>query len=110
MLIRNLLSLFSTSNGQTERQDTLAPVVTAKASRSEKYESDIRAITDKYGELTPGLCIETTLQDLLSIVPRHRPRIDAYNGLVTELRTKHGVKLSIFSRKTQKQNEEICYY
>lgn len=102
MIMDFLYSLFGSNPGQTERQDTLAPVVTAKASRSEKYESDIRAITDKYGELTPGLCIETTLQDLLTIVPRHRPRIDAYNGLVTELRAKHGVILSILSRKTKK--------
>ena len=102
MIMEFLYSLFGSNPGQTERQDTLAPVVTAKASRSEKYESDIRAITDKYGELTPGLCIETTLQDLLTIVPRHRPRIDAYNGLVTELRAKHGVILSILSRKTKK--------
>ena len=102
MLIRNLLSLFSTNNGLAERQEAmLAPVETAKASRSEKYESDIRAITDKYGELTPGLCIETTLQDLLTIVPRHRPRIDAYNGLRSCLKDKYGVALTIKSRKTK---------
>ena len=96
-----LYSLFGSNPGLTERQDTmLAPVVTAKASRSEKYESDIRAIKEKYGELKPGLCIETTLQDLLAIAPRHRPRIDAYNGLVSELWFKYGVKFLIKSRKT----------
>ena len=98
-----LYSLFGSNPGLAERQDTkLAPVVTAKASRSEKYESDIKAVTNKWGELKPGLCIETTLQELLTVVPRHRPRIDAYNGLVTELRAKHGVILSILSRKTKK--------
>ena len=103
MIIKELLSLFCSNPGLTERQDTkLAPVVTAKASRSEKYESDIKAVTNKWGELKPGLCIETTLQELLTVVPRHRPRIDAYNGLVTELRAKHGVILSILSRKTKK--------
>lgn len=96
-----LYSLFSSNRGLTERQDMLAPVVTAKASRSEKYESDIRAVTNKWGELKPGLCIETTLQELLTIVPRHRPRIDAYNGLVSELCYKHGVTLTIKSRKTK---------
>ena len=101
MIIKELLSLFGSNPGLTERQDTkLAPVVTAKASRSEKYESDIRAIKEKYGELKPGLCIETTLQDLLAIAPRHRPRIDAYNGLVSELWFKYGVKFLIKSRKT----------
>ena len=98
-----LYSLFGTTPGLTERQDTkLAPVVSAKASRSEKYESDLRAITNKWGELRPGLCIETTLQDLLAIAPRHRPRIDAYNGLVSELWFKYGVTLTIKSRKTKK--------
>ena len=101
MLIRNLLSLFSTNIRLAERQEAmLAPVETAKASRSERYESDIRAITSKWG-LKPGLCIETTLQELLTIVPRHRPRIDAYNGLVSELWFKYGVTLTIKSRKTK---------
>ena len=97
-----MYSLFGSTPGLTERQDTiLAPVVTAKASRSEKYESDIRALTSKWGELRNGLCIETTLQELLTIVPRHRPRIDAYNGLVSELWFRYGVTLTIKSRKTK---------
>ena len=96
-----LYSLFGSNPGLTERQDTkLAPVVTAKASRSGNYEPDITAITSKWGELRNGLCIETTLQELLTIVPRHRPRIDAYNGLRSLLREKYGVTLTIKSRKT----------
>ena len=96
-----LYSLFGSNPGLTERQDTLAPVVTAKASRSGNYEPDITAITSKWGELRNGLCIETTLQELLTIVPRHRPRIDAYNGLRSLLRDKYGVTLTIKSRKTK---------
>ena len=98
-----LYSLFGSNPGLSERQETtLAPVVTAKASRSGNYEPDIRAITEKWGDLRNGLCIETTLQELLTIVPRHRPRIDAYNGLVSELWFKYGVTLKINSRKTKK--------
>jgi hypothetical protein len=103
MIIANLISLFG-KRGQEGREETLhAPVETKKAckSRSEHYESDIRAVTNKWGELKPGLCIETTLQELLAIVPRHRPRIDAYNGLVSELWYRHGVTLTIKSRKTK---------
>lgn len=97
-----LYSLFGSNPGLTERQDTiLAPVDTANASRSKKYESDIRAITNKWGELRNGLCIETTLQELLTIAPRHRPRIDAYNGLRSCLKDKYGVALTIKSRKTK---------
>ena len=94
-----LYPLFGSTPGLAERQDTLAPVVTEKASRS--YEPDITAITSKWGELRNGLCIETTLQELLTIVPRHRPRIDAYNGLRSLLRDKYGVTLTIKSRKTK---------
>ena len=100
MIMDFLYSLFGSNPGQTERQDTLAPVVSAKASRSGNYEPDITAITKKWGDLRNGLCIETTLQELLTIVPRHRPRIDAYNGLRSLLRDKYGVTLTIKSRKT----------
>ena len=100
MIMDFLYSLFGSNPGQTERQDTLAPVVTAKASRLGNYEPDIIAITKKWGELRNGLCIETTLQELLTIIPRHRPRIDAYNGLRSLLRDKYGVTLTIKSRKT----------
>ena len=103
MIMDFLYSLFGSNPELTERQETkLAPVVTAKASRLGNYEPDIIAITKKWGELRNGLCIETSLQELLTVVPRHRPRIDAYNGLVSELWYKHGVKLTIKSRKTKK--------
>ena len=102
MMMNILNSLFGTYRSWAGRQDPiLAPVDTANASRSEKYESDIRAITGKWGELRNGLCIETTLQELLTIVPRHRPRIDAYNGLRSCLKDKYGVTLTIKSRKTK---------
>ena len=100
MIMEFLYSLFGSNPGLSERQETtLAPVVTAKASRSS--EPDITAIMSKWGELRNGLCIETTLQELLTIVPRHRPRIDAYNGLRSLLRDKYGVTLTIKSRKTK---------
>ena len=106
MLIRNLLSLFGYNRGQEERQENskLAPVVTEKASiltLSGKYDKDVKAIVAKYGELTEGLHLETTLQELLVIVPRHRQRVDAYNGLVSELKNRYGVSLTIKSRKTR---------
>ena len=112
MIVDFLNSLFGSERGQTEQQETiLAPVVTDKASNGKaepgKYDSDIEAITGKWGELKSGLCIETTLQDLLVIVPRQRPRVDAYNGLVSLLRDKYGVTLTIKSRKTKKDSNEL---
>lgn len=48
-----------------------------------KYDADVKALEKKCGSFTPGLCIEMTLQDLLSICPRKRQRVDAYRGLVS---------------------------
>ena len=100
-----MYSLFGSNRGLTERQETiLAPAVSENASKtslSGKYDKDVAAIASKYGELKPGLCIETTLQELLTIAPRQRPRIDAYNGLVSELWFRYGVKLTIKSRKSK---------
>ena len=110
MLITNLNSLFSSSPGLIERQVIdLAPVDTEKASHtpvsgSGKYDSDIAALTEKWGTLSTGLCIETNLQDLLTICPRERRRIDAYNGLVSLLRDKYEVTLTIKSRKTKQRS------
>ena len=98
------MSLFGSVRGQTERQEIIpTPVETKKVSKeslSGKYDKDVAAIQSRYGRLKPGLCIETTLQDLLSIAPRHRQRVDAYNGLVNYLFTQYGVKLTIKSRKS----------
>jgi hypothetical protein len=65
-----------------------------------KYSADIERLENQYGKLVDGVTIEITLQKLLPIVPRERRRIEAYNGLVSELR-KHGVTLNIKSRKTK---------
>lgn len=67
----------------------------------EKYSDDIKALTEKYGELKTGLCIEIELSELLNIIPRDRRRIDAYRGLISYLQEKYGVILNIKSRKTK---------
>lgn len=71
--------------------------------KQSKYQGDIDALEAKFGELTTGVCIETTLQDLLAIVPRNRPRVEAYQGLISELK-RMGVELKITSRKSKKGN------
>lgn len=66
-----------------------------------KYDSDISALRDKYGDLfTNGLCITIDLQELLLIAPRNRRRIESFQGLVSELK-KMGIELNIKSRKTK---------
>ena len=64
--------------------------------------SDIQRLEKHYGELHEGKIIETTLQEILTAVPRHRARTDAYDSLVKKLESDYGVKLIITSRKHSK--------
>jgi hypothetical protein len=72
----------------------------------DKNLSDIDRLENKYGELTEGKVIETTLQEILTTVPRHRARTDAYDTLVKKLESDYNVKLIITSRKKNKLNKK----
>ena len=93
----NFIEGFAGSNTQT--QEVATPVIEKKVAKknSEKYDSDITALTAIYGT---GAWIDIELQELLKICPRNRKRIEAYNGLVSEL-AKRGTVLTIKSRKTR---------
>ena len=65
-----------------------------------KYDNDIRALEEKYGNLD-GKEITIDLQTLLQLVPRERRRIDAYRGLLSYLEDKRNCKITITSRKTK---------
>ena len=77
-----------------------------KIDNEEKPLSDIQRLEKRYGELHEGMVIETTLQDLLTAVPRHRARTDAYDSLVKKLESDYKVKLVITSRKKNKLNKK----
>ena len=64
--------------------------------------SDIQRLEKRYGELHEGKVIETTLQEILAVIPRHRARTDAYDSLVKKLESDYRVKLIITSRKKNK--------
>jgi len=90
------------------RQDTCtAPDVTEKAVSHEpipeKYQRDIEALRNKYGDaFKTGLCINLTLQEALSIMPRvRRRRIDSYRGLQSYLMKEWDITLTITSQKTK---------
>lgn len=93
----------------SNRQVCAAPDVIEKSSIPSKpippkYEKDIEALKEKYGEelLSTGLCIiSMTLQEALSIMPRERRRIDAYRGLVSYLGKVWKIELKITSQKTK---------
>lgn len=98
------------------RQDTFtAPDVTEKAVSSgpvpEKYQRDIEALQGKYGDaFKTGFCINLTLQEALSIMPRERRRIDAYSGLVSYLKKEWDITLSIKSQKLNLNHYEELFY
>jgi len=89
------------------RQDTFtAPDVTEKAVSSEpvpeKYKKDVEALQSKYGDaFKTGFCINLTLQEALSVMPRERRRIDSYRGLQSYLKKEWDITLSIKSQKTK---------
>ena len=90
----------------SNRLETADPGVTVKKDSKpipEKYKKDVEALRGKYGDaFETGLCISITLQEALSIMPRERRRIDAYRGLLSFLKEKLGIILSITSQKTKK--------
>lgn len=106
-LINRILGLETDSPG-TGRQDTrTASDVIKKAVPHEpvpeKYQRDIEALRQKYGDaFKTGLCINLTLQEALSIMPRvKRKRIDAYSGLVSYLKKEWNITLTITSQKSK---------
>lgn len=73
----------------------------------EKYKKDITALERYYDcELSSltGLCINLTLQEALSIMPRERRRIDAYRGLQSYLMKEWNITLTITSQKTKSKS------
>jgi len=108
-MLRELVNLLfgERSIVTSERQvNNTAPDAIAKDGIEDKNDdkplSDIERLERKYGELSEGRIIETTLQDILTAVPRHRARTDAYDSLVKKLERDYGVKLIITSRKHSK--------
>jgi hypothetical protein len=73
-----------------------------KIDNDEKRLSDIERLEQCYGELHEGKVIQTTLQELLVAVPKHRARTDAYDSLVKKLEHDYKVTLIITSRKKNK--------
>lgn len=64
-------------------------------------EKDVMSLKQYVGEIgfKSGLCIDITLQDLLSVVPRKRRRTDAYTALVRYLKDEWDITLTIKSNK-----------
>ena len=104
-LMNSLFGTNSRPDFTNDKQEVAVPVVEKVISPSVplpsnvKYDADVEALQKKHGNFDTGLCIEETLQELLTLCPRNRPRTDAYQGLVSYLKTEYGITLTIKSRK-----------
>ena len=110
MFFSNLMNALFGTNSRPDYEPTIqevaAPVVEKKVSpsvspkpSSGRFDADVESLKKKWGTFETGLCITENLQDLLTICPRNRPRVDAYQGLVSHLKSEYGVTLTIKSRK-----------
>jgi len=103
--ISRILGAEKVSVSNRLENDAVPSVIVKKDSTKpipEKYQRDIEALRQKYGDaFKTGLCINLTLQEALSIMPRERKRIDAYSGLVSYLKKEWDMTLSIKSQKTK---------
>lgn len=118
MLYQLLQSMFSTvfprtsDSVQREEKRTILPDAHEKRVKSvasvDSIAEDIKRLEEAFSNGQPlesGSEINISLQDLLKIVPRKRPRKDSYKHLQRVLKDKMGVILTIKSRKDGKKKD-----
>lgn len=101
-MFSNFFNLFfnDLQGGSSKRQSGVGSDETTKT--SSKYESDIEALKQKYGDsFSTSFCIEVSLKEILELCPRERRRTDSYQGLVSYLKNRYGVTLRIHSQKSK---------
>lgn len=109
MIFNLLQALFgerSTVTLESQVYDTAPETIFKDGMMKDENLSDIQRLERQYGELHEGKVIETTLQEILAVIPKKRARIDAYDSLVKNLERDYGVKLIITSRKHNKNNKK----
>ena len=69
-----------------------------------KFQSDVKALCDYAGivKMTRGMEIKMTLQEILTIIPKNRRRIESYQSLIAFLADEMDVALELTSKKTKK--------
>ena len=118
MMYQLLQSMFSTvfpgtaDSVQREEKRTILPYAHEKRVKSaasvDSIADDIKRLEEAFSNGQPlesGMEINVTLQELLRIVPRNRPRKDAYKHLQRVLKDEMGVILTIKSRKDGKKKD-----
>ena len=95
----------TTASNRLENNAEPSVIVTKDSNRTnipEKYKKDVASLRSKYGDaFKTGFCINLTLQEALSLMPRDRKRVDSYAGLISYLKREQGITLTIKSQKTK---------
>lgn len=107
--INRILGAEPRSSVSNRLEDAVPSVIVKKDSNRtitkpipEKYKKDIASLQNRYGDaFKTGFCINLTLQEALSIMPRDRKRVDSYAGLISYLKREQGITLTIKSQKTK---------
>lgn len=68
-----------------------------------QFESEIKALSNYAGvkSLCPGMTIKMSLQEINSIIPKKRVRIESYKQLMKFLNDELRISLELTSRKTK---------
>ena len=117
MLLNSMFSAFPGIWTEPKKDDVSAPIPEAQEKsecapvekvKQNPLTDDIKRLEEAFSNGQPlesGMEINITLQELLRIVPRNRPRKDAYKHLQRVLKDKMGVILTIKSRKDGKKKD-----
>lgn len=117
LLLNSMFSAFTGIWTEPKKDDVSAPIPEAQeiseCAPVEKVKQnpltdDIKRLEEAFSNGQPlesGQEINVTLQELLRIVPRNRPRKDSYKHLQRVLKDDMGVILTIKSRKDGKKKD-----
>lgn len=117
MLLNSMFSAFPGIWTEPKKDDVSAPIPEAQENsecapvgkvKQNPLTDDIKRLEEAFSNGQPlesGMEINVTLQELLRIVPRNRPRKDAYKHLQRVLNDEMGVILTIKSRKDGKKKD-----
>ena len=117
MLLNSMFSAFPGIWTEPKKDDVSAPIPEAQEKsecapvgkvKQNPLTDDIKRLEEAFSNGQPlesGIEINVTLQELLRIVPRNRPRKDSYKHLQRVLKDEMGVILTIKSRKDGKKKD-----
>ena len=86
----------------TTLEPATIPTPSLKEERKAVKKSFVEELNDLIAEKGDFERLEISLKKLLAIIPRHRPRIEAYRGFISYA-TNQGKSISIISNKTKKK-------